>query len=136
MFTSLVQVGLCAVWHAAGGHAAAPLLMPAVAPPPPPRLLDPAHDFDGLLHWFRRTKQLVDAKGPLPTSRQEARARQRQQRGQRSGSSQAAGNDSSRKQAAEQQAGELHTHQQGIVTRAQADVIFRTCTLNRVSRCG
>ncbi|PRW45219.1 DTW domain-containing 1 [Chlorella sorokiniana] len=44
------------------------------------RLLDPSHDFDALLHWFRRTKRLVDARGPLPTSRQEARARQRQKR--------------------------------------------------------
>lgn len=46
------------------------------------RLLgDPGESYEGLLRYFRRTKELLDARGQaLPTSRQAARARERQQR--------------------------------------------------------
>ncbi|KAL4423373.1 hypothetical protein ABPG77_004304 [Micractinium sp. CCAP 211/92] len=46
------------------------------------RLLgDPGESYEGLLRYFRRTKELLDSRGQaLPTSRQAARARGRQQR--------------------------------------------------------
>lgn len=36
-------------------------------------------DHSPLLHYFRRTKSRVEQQGPLPTSRQSARAQQRRQ---------------------------------------------------------
>jgi hypothetical protein len=40
--------------------------------------LAPDQPYEGLLRYFLRTKQLVEQRGPPPTSRQEARARERQ----------------------------------------------------------
>jgi G:T/U-mismatch repair DNA glycosylase len=43
-------------------------------------LLDPGRSFDGMLRYFHNTKQLVQQRGQLPMSRQEARAREQQLR--------------------------------------------------------
>jgi hypothetical protein len=45
----------------------------------PCRLLAPNQCFDGLLRYFEHTKRRVEEQGLLPTSRQEARAREQQQ---------------------------------------------------------
>lgn len=45
-------------------------------------LAGPGKSYDGLLRYFLRTKQLVEQRGPLPTSRQQARCRSQRQQGQ------------------------------------------------------